>query len=211
MPARMVMRRTVKKAKPELPHPKLCYLAPMGDEINEPLIISRKYNTITGTSVISGPRGYARQFGESDYINMGASYYIVEGAFTLMLFFNVGSFAATHYFIGGSSLDNSLRLTTASKFEILYGLTLVARSTAQSLSTDTWYHFAASFSGASGGWKMYLDGEPISLETNASGGRIDGRHIRPATNVVTRIDHIKAFSVQLSDSEIVQEMNKLYW
>ncbi|MEM4203572.1 MAG: LamG-like jellyroll fold domain-containing protein [Candidatus Methanomethylicaceae archaeon] len=209
----------------ENPHPKLCALLQMGDGINEPQGLGRHTSSgITGT-VVEGafPGSYARRYSGSGGHTLirestTATNYR-EAPWTAMFFIRfVSSPFEAWLFLSPNTGRPGIRIKNSeiifATYETYY--TTYAKASV-SLSTNTWYHVAISCGSSSGQWKMWLNGTPLSLSINGSAmplGYTTGTEVYLVYltgSYTVDIDHVKVYEGQLSDAEVVVEMNKKVW
>lgn len=205
-------------------HPYLRFFFPLGDVINEPFVIGGAAGTAPAGTVIDGPRGKAREFSASSqvallYTPANNSITMLNFPWTAMFFINLGLSNTNVQLIYGSGTGSRI-VVNGSAIQVFSGGTTVA-SASVSLSPNTWYHIAISVGSASGTWMMYLNGSPLTLGTNGNVANwgYSGSGATPITiylvgtltNGPVRLDQWKVYNKQLSDAEIVSEMNKKYF
>lgn len=215
-------RPRVQGAPQEKPHPQLFGLFPLGDEINEPYAVGGQQKAEAVGTVVTGawPGGYARSFapGSNYYmINDSSSSYYADYPWTLMFYVFLSDSSAGVCLIGSANYSAYSTVFLNSSYISVYGASasVVARASV-SLSAGTWYHVAISCGTTSGSWKMYLNGTPLYLSPNGGANRLGYYSVSKflvarVDNASVRLDHIKAYKVNLSEEEVIQEMNKRVW
>ncbi|MEM2046030.1 MAG: LamG-like jellyroll fold domain-containing protein [Candidatus Bathyarchaeia archaeon] len=205
----------------EKPHPKLCALFQMGDGVNEPQGLGRQASSDMQGTVIDGafPGSYARRYSASGgYVNVG--YYTYRTyPWTAMFFIRSGNaaFEVCLFLSSTPSTRASIRVSNTKIRFARYDLSATYASADVSLIANTWYHVAISCGSSIGSWKIWLNGTPLSLTTNGSYSHLGdsgGELVYLVYNLgsyTIDIDHVKVYTVQLSDEEVLEEMNKRVW
>lgn len=222
-------------------HPKLVLLFPLGDDSNEPLSVGPKLNTVVGTpTLVSGKRGYARQFnGSQAYAHSassGVELNIVAPGYnwTIMFWIYPTDITGTKtiYVVRSISALRNIRVRINAGALEVRGETTTYMKKNNIVSANTWQHFAITYDYVSPNWSLYKDGSPVTLDVNNSGttdtvlyigmlgtfydrfpaigGIVSGLTPTVSEGFVGIIDDVRGYMGILSAEEIVSEMNKTY-
>lgn len=218
-------RSGVRGNSQEYLHPNLRYFFPLGDTVNEPFAIGGDQYTAPAGTVIDGPRGKAREFSSGNVVTLlfnptiDLALYLLANPWTVMFFINLASSSSSvNLFYNSPSGYDYIGVSSSSISYVVGGSDRAQASV--SLSPNTWYHIAISVGTTMGTWKMYLNGSPLNLTQNQSTQYLGkaynassssyNRLVGPITSGPIRLDQVKVYNVQLSDADIISEMNKKY-
>lgn len=220
--SRQRFRASMAKVSQETLHPKLRFFFPLGDAIEEPFAFGGYYATGPTGTVITGQRGKARELSAGMNVPLynvapNSSQILLRMPWTAMFFINFSSPSPYARLFHGNTNGTFIELTTSIIKFVRNGVTLASKSV--SLNVNTWYHVAISVGTTTGSWKMYLNGSYLSPDANGdpddlgySGTSTSSITIYLVNNSPTiRLDQVKVYGAQLSDAEIVSEMNKQYF
>ncbi|MEM4218133.1 MAG: LamG-like jellyroll fold domain-containing protein [Candidatus Methanomethylicaceae archaeon] len=206
----------------EKPHPKLCALLQMGDGINEPQGLGRYAPSDMPGTVVEGafPGSYARRYSNpGGYVQLGYGTYRTY-PWTAMFFIRpcVSTFEAFLFLSSNPTGRSSIRVSNTAIRFVRYDGSITYANASVTLNANTWYHVAISCGSSAGQWKIWLNGTQLSLTTNYSydylGQSGSGEYVYLvylADSYTVDIDHVKVYVDQLSNSEVVEEMNKKVW
>lgn len=216
----------------ELFHPKLFFLAPMGDEVNEPvwfwwpLGAASNGLVISGTTVVDGyPRGKARQFASSDYISIPTSG--TAGSLPLItlkpvsILFRIKPTASGQIVSLRGGSQGVISLSGSGPFDISMtpNTTVRMQTSGAPVANNSW-NKVAIVRDAANNWTCYVNGSAVTLSTNSNLDDVMMRYFSSTTGTSCAplfgngfagvLDDFRIYVEVLSANDLNKEFNKEY-
>ncbi len=174
--------------------------------------LGRTSELINGASYSSTNLGTFVFDGTNDYININSLANILpKTTYTKIAYFYVSDFTYSNNIIsGGFSGQHAFWLQASNKLYAGHNGAWSTVSGNTTLSTNTWYFGAVTYSNTTG-WKLYLngreDGTSANTTTFVGNQEINIASYGGGNNFIGRISNVQIYNRVLSATEIVQNYN----